>query len=405
MLLVGAGCREAAGTAELDPRFHDDPQSELFGTIELGPVEEGVGAAVSPADLAAARSALEEAFFVWTGAPAFDTAGCRHPDAQPSVLGSFRIRSGSLLFEPRFPFVAGLLYTACFDPRALDRELPAFLQRFRAASSPAWLTFSPTLSHPGSVPRVTEVWPAGDSVPANLLRFYVHFSEPMSVRDVASHVFLVDERGEALEEPFVDIPNGLWDARSTRLTLIVHPGRTKRGIGPHELLGPVLRAGEPVRLMVDGALRSANGRAMGEDYERVFRVTAADRSVPDPQQWRVSAPSTAVDPVVIHFDEALDAAQLAHFATVLDAGGEPVAGSASGAADGRSWSFRSADGWGAGLYRIAARRSIEDLAGNTPDRLFDVDTRELTAGSLESSGEPSGSVASSSVEFRFRFMG
>lgn len=342
---------------------------------------------------------------MWTGAPAIEASGCRHPEAQPSVLGRFRIRHGSLLFEPRFPFVPGLVYTVCLDPSALDRSVPAFLESFDPASAPARLTFSPTRPFPEDVPRVTEVWPTIDSVPENLLRFYVLFSEPMSTRNVASHVFLLDEHGEAIEEPFVDIPSGLWDAESTRLTLILHPGRVKRGIGPRKRLGPVLRAGEEVRLRVDGALQSENGRAMGDDYERAFRVATADRSVPDPRRWRVSAPSSGSEPVVLRFDEALDAAQLTHFATVVDAGGGQVVGSGSGAPDGRSWSFRPAHGWAEGFYRIVARRNIEDLAGNTPDRLFDVDTRELSVDSLEPVRKSSGGDASSWVELRFRFAG
>jgi len=106
---------------------------------------------------------------------------------------------------------------------------------------------------------------------------------------------------------------------------------------------------------------------------------------------------------VLRFDEALDAAQLTHFATVLEAGSGQVVGSGSGAPDGRSWSFRPAHGWAEGFYRIVARRSIEDLAGNTPDRLFDVDTRALSAESLTSVQESSGGDASSRVELRFRF--
>ena len=39
--------------------------------------------------------------------------------------------------------------------------------------------------------------------------------------------------------------------RRHRLTLLFHPGRVKRGVGPNEALGPPLRSGETFRLVVD----------------------------------------------------------------------------------------------------------------------------------------------------------
>ena len=44
----------------------------------------------------------------------------------------------------------------------------------------------------------------------------------------------------------------------------------------------------------------------------------------------------------------------------------------------RRWQFRAACPWAEGEYTLTVNGRLEDLAGNTPLRLFDVDLRDPT---------------------------
>jgi len=55
------------------------------------------------------------------------------------------------------------------------------------------------------------------------------------------HVQLLDDTGAAVESPFLALAE-LWNPAATHLTLLIDPGRIKRGLVPHEHLGPVLEA-------------------------------------------------------------------------------------------------------------------------------------------------------------------
>ena len=403
VLIVGCSPpNRAVDSAPLELRFNDDPASESFGTLLLAPVDgiDGIN------EWAAGEVGEREAIVVWTGRvePAGD--GCNHPDGQPTLLGHSRPHPAGLRFEPRLPFVRGMTYTACVDLDRLERAVPGMPPGDRARST-LQLTFELPEIAVQEAPRVTAIWPVGESVPENLLRFYIHFSQPMRTRSVADQITLLDVEGEVIEESFVEIPDGLWDARSTRLTLFLHPGRIKRGVGPRESLGPALRAGQTVRLRIDGGLKSQAGVLMASPVERVLHVAAPDRVSPDPGRWLITAPRSPVDPVTVRFDEPLDRAQLALFASVRGPGGELLRGASSATEDGLAWSFTPAHGWQAGSYRLLARRSIEDLAGNTPDRLFDVETPgpERSASSTRVSAPSPGAHEVIELPFEVRFGG
>jgi hypothetical protein len=381
-----AACAPGGGAGAPAPelRLDEDPESPTHGSVVLGPLaglEEQRPEARATLEERLETASLEEGapFVVWTGTVAPAADGCVHPQGQATVLGALRVRGDRLSFAPRLGFVPGLAYTACADLVALARLLPQAASVPRAASI-LRLPFTPS-GPAAEAPRVTAVWPAGEEIPENLLRIYLEFSEPMMERGVAGRVHLLDAAGEPVPEAFVEIPDGLWDARSTRLTLFLHPGRIKRGVGPHRALGPPLVAGSTVELRVDGELASRRGLALGSPFQRTYRVGAADRASPDPGRWRVEPPGAAGAPVTVRFDEPLDRALLLRFVAVLPAGdGRPVSGEGNASEDGRAWSFTPDGGWQAGRYRVAVRRAIEDLAGNTVDRLFDVETPADPAG-------------------------
>jgi hypothetical protein len=54
------------------------------------------------------------------------------------------------------------------------------------------------------------VYPTADTLPENLLKFYIHFSRPMRDGDAARHVALLDERGRAVSDAFLATDTELW---------------------------------------------------------------------------------------------------------------------------------------------------------------------------------------------------
>ena len=184
------------------------------------------------------------------------------------ITGKYRVVVDALRFEPKFPIEPGLEYIAKFDPSRLpvarnERESRLSF-RLPAPDKPAAAT-------------VARVEPSGDVLPENLLKFYLHFSAPMSRGEVYDRVRLVDASGATVEGAFLRIGEELWDASGTRITLLLDPGRIKRGLRPREEEGPILEAGKTYALVVDRDWRDAAGQPMREAFkEDVPRRPRAD---------------------------------------------------------------------------------------------------------------------------------
>lgn len=275
----------------------------------------------------------------------------------PPVLGAHSVDAEGLHFQPRFPFVTGVRYTA-----RLDLGDGAPLDHGFVVGAPR-----------GLPPTVVGVFPSGDTLPENALRLYLNFSRAMETREAQSHVRLLDEAGAEVPLAFVEIEHGLWDPEQTRLTLLFHPGRVKRGIAPGERLGPPLRAGRSYRLVVDGAMADVAGRPLATPFEKTFAAVAADRASPRAEEMRVHAPREASEPLVVDLPEPLDAALLQRLVWVEDARGGRIEGTIELSGGETRWSFRSSSGWITGDYAVRMHPALEDRAGNRFDRLFDRD--------------------------------
>ena len=107
---------------------------------------------------------------------------------------------GSLRFAPRFPLVPGLAYEARFLPSAIPESV----------RDPAWRIATEVLAVPlperQASAQVTAIYPSADRLPENLLKFYLHFSRSMSRGEAYRNIRLLDDRGEVVELPFLDLP-------------------------------------------------------------------------------------------------------------------------------------------------------------------------------------------------------
>lgn len=298
------------------------------------------------------------------------TSPGERPDGIPAMSGRYTLTGNVVRFEPAFPLTPGVLYEASFDPGQLaippGATLPRTSSMYRV---PAARTRPST--------RVTAIYPSASRLPENLLKFYLHFSGPMSRGHIYDHIRLVDRFGKTVELPFLEIDEELWDPTMTRLTLFLDPGRIKRGVRPLEEVGPSLEAGSRYTLILERNWQDGDGLPLRREFRKTFTVTPPDREPPDPQRWTVSTPKAGSrDPVRLYFYEPLDHALLERVFKVQNDQGHEISGRVTVGSGEQQWSFKPLHPWNKGSHRIVLPKTVEDLAGNNIGKPFDVDLFE-----------------------------
>jgi len=281
----------------------------------------------------------------------------------PPLLGAMMRQGDTLTFEPRFELERGLRYRAEYSEPRLVAPLT---QVFSIAAAPAW---------PATV--LERIDPSPDVLPENLLKLYLNFSAPMSRGEAYRRVRLLDEAGRKVELPFLEIDQELWDRETRRLTLLFDPGRVKRDLLPHDEVGTPLREGLRYTLVIDREWPDAHGNPLARETRKSFRVGAADHDPPKTSSWRLAPPKPGTrDPLSVTFPEPLDRALLERVVAVFAASGTAVAGDAAIDSNQTRWLFTPREAWKAGDYALRAETILEDLAGNSLGRPFEVDVFE-----------------------------
>jgi hypothetical protein len=292
------------------------------------------------------------------------------PDGLPPLAGSYVFTGGVLRFKPRFPLEPGLEYSArVYGSSGRFRET-----RFRIPKREV----EPTT-------RVSAVYPSAALLPANLLKFYIHFSAPMSVGRSYEHIRLLDSKGEAVKYPFLELDEELWDPTGRRLTVFIDPGRIKQGVLPNSEVGPVFVTGQDYTLEISPGWKDASGASLRSPFTKSFRVSGADHETPDPAAWKMSVPSGGGrDPLSLDFAAPLDHALLHRLLWVEAENGSKVAGEVSVQEGERRWLLQPQRPWSPGRYRLMIRSTLEDLAGNGIDKPFEVDLFEQVRSRVDS---------------------
>jgi hypothetical protein len=281
------------------------------------------------------------------------------------VLGSYEITNGVLRFQPRFPPRPGLHYRAVFDPARIPGHGPA-------PAVAADLALAPPERSPATV--VERVYPSSSRLPENQLKFYLHFSAPMSQGEAYRHLSLLDAAGKPVDLPFLDLEQELWDRSGKRFTLFFDPGRIKRGLKPREEVGPVLEEGKTYMLVIDSRWPDAQGNPLRASYRKRFQVGPPEDRPIDMAQWRLQAPAAdSRDALVVRFPRPLDHALLERTLTVTAGDGSPVPGAVTISDDEKCWRLTPREPWKKGSYRLTAGSDLEDLAGNRIGQPFEID--------------------------------
>jgi len=287
----------------------------------------------------------------------------------PPMLGSYETGQTEVTFIPQFPLTSGLKYRATLRLEKLPGYpgKPALMSS--AHTVPAMVVTPTTI--------VQAVYPSANALPENLLKFYLHFSAPMSGGHIYSHIHLLNSEGKPVELPFLEIDEELWNPEMTRLTLFIDPGRIKREVKPLEDIGPALETGKTYTLVIDSEWRDSRGAPLKETFRKQFKVSPPDRNAPDPKKWRIKpAPAKTQKPLVVTFPKPMDHALAQRLMWVTGATQKHIAGEITLADGEKRWEFTPREAWQPGLYELNVQNTIEDLAGNNIGKPFEVDLFE-----------------------------
>jgi hypothetical protein len=197
--------------------------------------------------------------------------------------------------------------------------------------------------------RVALVQPSGLEIPANLLRFSIRF-EAQVEGPMLRRLALWRGDGMQIQEPFLE--QELWSPDGKLLTVLMHPGRVKSGLIAHDEHGPILSLGEDVTLALDG------------HPIKQWRVGPANTVGPAVSAWKISAVRVGSrQPIVVTLNEPIDGRD-ADYLAIADERDRRVAGRAQLANGESTWTFVPNSPWRAGAYKLVARGTLEDPAGN-----------------------------------------
>lgn len=285
-------------------------------------------------------------------------------DHYETLEGTWSVTADTLTFTPVRALAKPANLTAVLDGEGFTG--PYFQEVVTESSTSAGESLSANTA--AWFPKVT-------TVPANALKFYLTFSQPMTEGIAFEHLRLEAFSGgqwEKVEGAFRE--SELWSPSMRRLTVWLHPGRQKEGVNLNEDEGPVLLPDRQYRLVLDHRMTTQNGEALREDAVLEFKTTAPDHALPDPKQWAVKPAGSlrSSQEPELHFPEPMDWAML-HHAVTLD--GEPIKVLVDPSGT-KVTLERMAKYLEEGRHMIGVSPELEDLAGNNLIRPFEMDVTE-----------------------------
>lgn len=351
------------------------PANQPALTVERDP--NGMGWCVSarnlPSDLVASvGTGLELVLRVMVA-----DAGAADIDDLPDISGEREVASGEVRFIPDFPFEPGIRFRAILNLGALGK--PGLTEVLTHE-------FSFPKEAPLTEPEVSQVIPSSDVLPENLLRFHVRFSRPMQRGRAGTNIAVLGPDGSTVPDVLYRAPVELWDTSMTCLTILLDPGRLKRGVGPNRTLGPPLKVGERYILTVGQGMIDVHGRPLRQRFTKAFTVCEAVRAPIAVEDWRIVPPTAeSRDSLELTFPIALDWAGLWQGIIVASEGGEQISGRVSIDQNETLWRFTPDTAWRAGSHSIRISPGLEDACGNTPYGAFDGPFRSAEQVALETS--------------------
>ena len=272
-----------------------------------------------------------------------------------AILGKFSSDNSALLFEPLIPLTPGLTYHILQNDQLIGQLLVPFNKNEKG-------------------PELLAIYPQLDTLPENLLKFYVHFSKPMRSGESLQFIHLLDKKQDTLRNVFLNLQPELWDTTSTVLTLWLDPGRIKRGLTLNRSLGNPLKMNETYHLVISSTWKGQNGLKLAQTYRKTFVAGKRDDLAPDLKQWQLQVPrSSTTTPLEIKTRETLDHYLLSESIGIVDQNNSLIKGKISLDKKDQQVLFVPSKPWKAQRYRLQVDARLEDLSGNNLNRVFDRD--------------------------------
>jgi hypothetical protein len=284
-------------------------------------------------------------------------------DKKTKTLITGQLKYGNhqvISFIPDFPFVENTHYIIRINDDKLSWEK----------------VFSLPNEYNNSL-EILSIYPTSDELPENLLRMYIHFSQPMKTVGNIEKIKLIDEDGVEIQGAIFNNVYELWDSKQQQLTVIFDPSRVKTGLQANVEMGRALKAGKSYSLIIEDA-ENIYGQRLATSYKKTFKVIEEDYNMPNVENWKYNIPVEGRQtPFIIDFSEPLDWLSLHARIKVFDFLQREVKGNIAINNNELEWNFTPTEKWKSGEYTIKVNTRLEDPSGNNLNGLFDHKTGSL----------------------------
>lgn len=276
-----------------------------------------------------------------------------------NLLGNLSWKVGNketLYFEPLIPFTNGMRYSL----HVANQKVASFS----------------ILSEKKIAPQVITIYPEIDTLPENLLKIYIRFSQPMREGISANAIHIISNRKDTLQNTFLDLQPELWNEDRTVLTLWLDPGRIKRALQPNQRMGNPLKKTLHYEIIIADSWQSEAGIKLEKSFHKTFEVGDRDSMIPKIEEWRIGIPAkNTMDPILFFIPETLDHYLLNESITIINNSNLTIIGKINISKKGALCTFIPTVKWNSGNYQIRIDSKLEDLAGNNLNRPFDRDIK------------------------------
>lgn len=280
--------------------------------------------------------------------------------SQYPVLGEIETTRSRHIFTPAVPLERGQTYEV----------LRANPSDGNGSGRNALLAFTIPADSTLTTPALISIFPSCDTIPSNLLKIYLQFSEPMMEGRSPRFAQMFDSNsGDTVKNAFLDLQPELWNEDRTILTLWLDPGRIKQDLIPNKNLGVVLNENKTYRLDIAKGWKSSLGVATDKNYSRTFVTTSRDVSRPDLKNWSIEVHR---DTIIVNTKETLDWSLLNSTLSIWSGDEEVLSNTISERCEHGVMMITNSP-LTSGSYTLRVEARLEDLSGNNLNRLFETD--------------------------------